>query len=206
MRFFTSDTHFSHERILVLGEGRPFKSIGHMNQALIENAWSVMSDEDELYHLGDAAMGNFDESIKILAAMPGRKKFLIPGNHDKVFPRLNKASRIERFTPMYEDAGYEVMNIHELITLDLGNGDLREVRLSHVPYSPERFEGARGDKLAFARPVDDGKWLIHGHTHSSEKQSEHPREIHVGVDANNWTPVSEYDIIAHIQNNEMSKE
>lgn len=205
MRFFTSDSHFSHERILVLGTGRPFTSVGHMNRALIENAWRVMSDDDELYHLGDAAMGNFDESVKLLAQMPGRKKFLVPGNHDKVFPRLNSANRIARFTPMYEEAGYEVLNIHELITLDLGDRDHREVRLSHVPYSPERFEGSRGDKLAFARPVDDGKWLIHGHTHSTEKLSSHPREIHVGVDANNWTPVSEQAIIERIKESEKNQ-
>lgn len=205
MKFFTSDSHFSHTRILELGEGRPFKSIDHMNQVLIENAWSVMGEDDELYHLGDAAMGNFEESIKLLASMPGRKKFLIPGNHDKVFPRLNSAARIARFTPLYEDAGYEVLNIHELITLDMGDGHEREVRLSHVPYSPERY-ARRGDKLAFARPVDDGKWLIHGHTHSADKISEHPREIHVGVDANNWTPVSERTIVDHMKNVEFRKE
>lgn len=197
MKFFTSDTHFGHARILELGAGRPFKNLAHMHSIILKNAWAKVGPEDDLYHLGDAALGNFDESLKVLAAMPGRRKFLIPGNHDKIFPRLNTVTRIARFAPMYESAGFEILELHPLITLD-ADGEPIEVRLSHVPYSPERYSG-REDKLAFARPVDDGKWLIHGHTHSSEKASEHPREIHVGVDANNWTPVSELEIIERIR-------
>lgn len=197
MIFFTSDWHLHHARILELGAGRPFRDLAHMHSVLLSNAWSVMTPDDTLYHLGDAAMGNFEISVKLMEAFPGKEKFLIPGNHDKVFPKLNTVTRIERFKPMYEDAGYKVLNIHELITLDM-DGEPFEVRLSHVPYSPERFEG-RSDKLAFARPEDDGKWLIHGHTHSSEKFSVHPREIHVGVDANDWMPVSEVQIIERIK-------
>ena len=197
MRFFTSDTHIGHTNILTLGDGRPFRDLAHMHSVLLKNAWETVGPEDELYHLGDAALGTFEDSLKVLAAFPG-KKYLVPGNHDKIFPRLNTATRIERFKPMYEDAGYEVLDLHPTITFDV-DGKLIEVRLSHVPYSPERYSG-RSDKLAFARPEDDGKWLIHGHTHSKDKISEHPREIHVGVDANNWTPVSELTIIERIRN------
>lgn len=197
MKFFTSDSHIGHARILELGKGRPFRNLAHMHSILLANAWKVMTPDDELWHLGDAAMGNFDDTIKILASYPG-KKFLVPGNHDKVFPKLNTASRIERFKPLYEAAGFQVMDIHHLITLDADGGEPVEVRLSHVPYSPERYEG-RSDKLAFARPENDGKWLIHGHTHSTEKRSDNIREIHVGVDANDWTPVSELDILKQIR-------
>jgi calcineurin-like phosphoesterase family protein len=197
MRFFTSDSHIGHTNILTLGDGRPFRDLAHMHSVLLKNFWAAMGPEDELWHLGDAALGNFEDTVKILAAFPGDKKFLVPGNHDKVFPRLNTATRIERFKPMYENAGYKVLELHPLITLEI-DGEPLEVRLSHVPYSPERYSG-RTDKLAFARPEDDGKWLIHGHTHSAEKASEHPREIHVGVDANAWAPVSEATIIERIR-------
>lgn len=193
MKYFTSDSHFGHARILELGDGRPFKSVNHMNQFLVEEAWKVMSPDDTLYHLGDMAMGNFEESIAIAASLPGVKKFLIPGNHDKIFPKLNTVSRIERFKPMYEDAGFEVLDLQETVEIE-ADGVIHDFLMSHVPYSPERFEG-RSDKLAFARPEDTGMWLIHGHTHSRDKFSDHPREIHVGVDANNWRPVSEIEII-----------
>ncbi len=196
MRFFTSDWHVGHQNILHLGAGRPFRDLAHMHSTLLKNAWETMGPEDELYHLGDIAMGTFEDSLKVIAAFPG-KKYLVPGNHDKIFPKLNTETRIARFLPMYEDAGYEVLELHPTITM-IVNGEPLEVRLSHVPYSPERYEGRR-DKLAFARPEDDGKWLIHGHTHSDEKVSEHPREIHVGVDANDWAPVSELEIIRRIE-------
>lgn len=197
MKYFTSDSHLGHTNILKLGAGRPFRDLAHMHSIFLKNAWDVVGPDDDLYHLGDAAMGNFDDTIKLLAAFPGRNKFLVPGNHDKIFPGLNTVSRIERFTPMYEDAGYTILELHPLITLE-ADGESFEVRLSHIPYSLERYTG-RSDKLAFARPIDDGKWLIHGHTHSSDKLSDNPREIHVGVDANDWTPVSELTIIEQIR-------
>lgn len=197
MKFFTSDSHLGHERILHLGDGRPFRDLSHMHSVTLANAWRVMSPDDELYHLGDGAMGNFDDTLKLLASYPGRM-FLVPGNHDKVFPRLNTVSRIERFRQRYEEAGITVLDIHHRLTLDGDGLEPIEVLLSHVPYSPERYEG-RADKLAFARPVDEGQWLIHGHTHSHERFGEHPREIHVGVDANNFTPVSELEILKHIR-------
>lgn len=192
MKHFTSDSHFGHTNILTLGEGRPFRDLSHMHSVILNNAWATVGPEDDLYHLGDAAMGNFEDTVKLLKALPGKRKYIVPGNHDKIFPKLNTVSRIERFTPMYEDAGFTVLPLHPIITVEV-NGTSVDVRLSHVPYSPERY-GGRKDKLAFARPEDDGMFLIHGHTHSSEKFSDHSREFHVGVDANNYTPVSETTI------------
>lgn len=196
MKYFTADTHIGHANILHLGAGRPFRDLAHMHSVLLKNAWATVGPDDELYHLGDAAMGNFEDSIKVLAAFPG-KKFLVPGNHDKIFPKLNTVTRIERFKPMYEDAGYEVLELHHTLELTV-DGKPLEVLLAHIPYSPEQY-GGRSDKLAFARPEDKGLWLIHGHTHSQETATDHPREIHVGVDANNWTPVSELEIIERIR-------
>lgn len=196
MRYFSSDFHLGHTNILVLGDGRPFRDLAHMHSVIFKNAWDTVGVDDEFYLLGDIAMGNFEETLKIVAALPG-KKFLVPGNHDKIFPKLNTATRIERFKPLYEAAGLTVLPLWHEIDVEL-DGVVHRVRLSHVPSSPERY-GGRSDKLAFARPMDDGKFLIHGHTHASEKFSENPREIHVGVDANDWAPVSEDSIKARMR-------
>lgn len=190
-RWFSSDLHLGHTNILHLGDGRPFKDLAHMHATFMKNFWDNVAPEDELYLLGDIAMGVFEDSLKIVQALPG-KKFLIPGNHDRVFPKLNTESRISRFKPLYEEAGLEVLSLWHEIQIEV-DGVVYDVRLSHVPSSPERYEG-RADKLAFARPIDDGKFLIHGHTHSSEKISDNPRELHIGVDANDWSPVSEEEI------------
>lgn len=43
--FFTSDTHFGHANIINLCN-RPFKDVNHMNDMLVENWNSVVSDEE----------------------------------------------------------------------------------------------------------------------------------------------------------------
>lgn len=55
--FFThiiSDTHFSHEKIISLGE-RPFSSVREMDEALIKNWNSVVPKDGIVLHLGDFA-------------------------------------------------------------------------------------------------------------------------------------------------------
>lgn len=52
MIWFTSDTHFGHERILEF-TNRPFDNIREMNDALIANINEKIKPEDELYILGD---------------------------------------------------------------------------------------------------------------------------------------------------------
>lgn len=54
--FFTSDTHFGHANIINLCN-RPFKDVNHMNDMLVENWNSVVSDDDTVFHLGDFALG-----------------------------------------------------------------------------------------------------------------------------------------------------
>lgn len=197
MKWFTSDWHLGHANILKLGQGRPFENLSHMHSVLLENAWELVRPEDELWHLGDLAMGNFDQSMEVAKAFPGARKFLIPGNHDKVFPKLNGPNRVERFKEIYESAGYKVLGLQEQVVLE-GGGNRQEVLLSHIPYSFIVRDSHRAAKLAFAVPEDRGQWLVHGHTHSSSKTSSHPRELQIGVDANDWRPVSELELLERI--------
>ena len=46
------------------------------------------------------------------------------------------------------------------------------------------------------RPDDTGGWLLHGHIHENWRQRD--RQINVGVDAWDFTPVSEEQIAALI--------
>lgn len=52
MVYFTSDTHFNLQRTLELSR-RPFDSVEHMNNILIQNWNRVVKPEDTVYHLGD---------------------------------------------------------------------------------------------------------------------------------------------------------
>lgn len=79
--FFTSDTHFSHERIIQLCN-RPFSSIEEMDEKIIENWNDVVKPNDTIYHLGDFSFNKEKKDSHFLHRLNG-KKHLIKGNHDK---------------------------------------------------------------------------------------------------------------------------
>lgn len=71
---FTSDTHFGSERVLVLSR-RPYKSVEEMDKELIRNWNESVSNDEDVYHLGD--FGNYD----IVSKLNG-KIHLILGNYE----------------------------------------------------------------------------------------------------------------------------
>ncbi|MDO9706910.1 metallophosphoesterase family protein [Paracraurococcus lichenis] len=79
--FFTSDTHFGHGGALGL-YGRPFASIAAMDAAMVERWNATVGPEDEVWHLGDVALGRAVAGLeKTLAGLAGRKH-LVTGNND----------------------------------------------------------------------------------------------------------------------------
>lgn len=79
--WFTSDTHFGDPRILRI-DRRPFRDLPSHDAALIANWNAVVAPEDEVWHLGDFALGPSDEAVAgILAGLNGTKH-LIVGNND----------------------------------------------------------------------------------------------------------------------------
>ncbi|MEV8274317.1 metallophosphoesterase [Microbacterium sp. NPDC077184] len=176
--FVTSDTHFSHARISELA-GRPFESVEQMDSELIRRWNEAVGPDDVVLHLGDVALGPIAESMPLTAQLNGRK-FLVPGNHDRVSPATQSPSAIERFTPLYEQAGWTVLP--EVI-----EGARRGVRLlaSHYPYSGDTQEQ---DRHASHRPIDHGTPLLHGHTHD-RWNGPVGNQFHVGIDAFAYAPI-----------------
>ncbi|KAB1076065.1 metallophosphoesterase [Methylobacterium planeticum] len=79
--YFTSDTHFGDPRILRL-DRRPFPDLDAHDAALIANWNAVVSPEDEVWHLGDFALGPPEERVRaILSGLNGVKRLII-GNND----------------------------------------------------------------------------------------------------------------------------
>ena len=79
--FFTSDTHFSHARIIELCK-RPFSSMEEMDETMVRRWNERVRPNDTVYHLGDFTLKGADVGSKILARLMGRKT-LIVGNHDR---------------------------------------------------------------------------------------------------------------------------
>lgn len=79
--WFTSDTHFGDPRILRI-DRRPFPDLPSHDAALIANWNSVVAPDDEVWHLGDFALGPTDDRVaEILAELHGTKHLII-GNND----------------------------------------------------------------------------------------------------------------------------
>lgn len=101
-KFVISDTHFGHYNIIKLCN-RPFNDENDMNKILIENWNSVVSDDDEVYHLGDFSFYKDDvKNKKIFNSLRG-KKFLIKGNHDKNSINLNWVKVYDYFELNYNE-------------------------------------------------------------------------------------------------------
>lgn len=182
--WFTSDQHFGHVRINELA-GRPFATVEEATETMVERWNANVGVRDTVYVLGDACMGDLVTSLAVIPRLNGLK-FLVPGNHDRV-SSLYKGSAQKKgeWNVAYREAGFRVLP--EQCAMMVRS---HVVMLCHFPYDGDSHGE---DRYAAARPIDDGRRLLHGHTHSKEKVR--GRQIHVGVDAWDFTPVSEEQLM-----------
>lgn len=90
--WFTSDTHFNHERIIALAN-RPFDTVEEMNETMISNWNARVAPGDRVFHLGDFGFENVairqsEYSLDKIDDRLNGNKTLIRGNHDKPLHRL----------------------------------------------------------------------------------------------------------------------
>ena len=78
---FTSDTHFGDPRVLRI-DRRPFTSVEAHDEGLIQRWNAVVGPADDVWHLGDFALGLTPERTRgLLGRLHGRKHLLV-GNND----------------------------------------------------------------------------------------------------------------------------
>ena len=170
MIWFSSDSHYFHSNIIKYCN-RQFATLDEMHSELICRWNRVVKDGDIVYFLGDFSFGDIELGKEILAKLNGYK-ILISGNHD----RGNLA--------MLEMGFNEV---HKMLTLDIEG---ENVLLCHYPYRPLQTEQTSEYELKHMkkRPINKGKWLLHGHVHDSWKQK--GKMINLSVEMWKYTPVS----------------
>jgi len=179
--FLTSDTHFDHGNIIKFCD-RPFKDVEEMNYKLIDN-WNKKVPQDGLvFHLGDFAWGGYEGWKKIREQLNG-DIILIKGNHDQ----KNMSSTAEQEL-------FKYVTWQMLIEIEG-----RKVILNHFPF------------LCYAGVYREPKKLVYslyGHVHSGprKKGQDIPRLVHtyptqydVGVDNNEYEPISWYEVNEKIQ-------
>jgi calcineurin-like phosphoesterase family protein len=186
--FFTSDLHIGHANVIKFSN-RPFRDVEHMHQSLIKRFNAVLTDHTVLYVLGDVGICGSEMMADVIGQIKGTK-VLILGNHDK------------KSNAMY-NIGFDVVLNNAMMMIA---GEI--VTMSHCPLLGvyrENTEGMRnhdgtenwhGELRKKARPFtmkDNGQFHLHGHIHSpngGKSQKILGRQFDVGVDANNYRPVS----------------
>ena len=183
--WFSSDLHFGHRNIIEYC-GRPFADTDEMNHALIARWNEVVAPGDEVWVLGDVALGRIADTLPLVGALHGTKH-LVSGNHDRCWP--GNGPKATEWEARYLDAGFTSLH-HGTATLEVGG---RRVLACHFPYQGDSHDY---DRHPEARPIDDGSWLLHGHVH--ERWRQRGRMINVGADAWDCRPVSDAALAALI--------
>lgn len=146
-----------------------------MNEGLIRNYNSVVKPGDTVIWVGDSFFCGSQKAQLIMNRLNG-KKILVTGNHDGSLTNSM-------------NCGFDF--VCEKLILKIAN---EEVWVTHYPYAePKWFTIMK--KLSFQKETryldrrlkNEGKWLLHGHTHSKYKLRK--KEIHVGVDAWGYKPI-----------------
>jgi calcineurin-like phosphoesterase family protein len=197
-KFFSSDLHFGHARIQEFQPNRPQGTIDEMNEFLIANWNETVDPTDTVYFLGDAAMGKIDASLPLIGRLNGHI-YCVGGNHDRYTKsyRNQTAEKRDEWLQKYRNAGFnDAWDGTVTLTIE-GHG---VVDMCHFPYlgvedhvSDEDRGGQNYDRW---RPVDSGRFLLHGHVHGKYGAVTGPRSIDVGIDVPEWgmRPVSENQI------------
>ncbi len=165
--YFTSDTHFSHYNIMKY-TSRPFNTTHEMNEAMIENWNKVVPANGIVFHLGDFAWKQVETWKEIREKLNG-KIHLIYGNHDEKL--------LKQIKDLFEEiTNYKEINIDDLDST-YSNG-LQNIVLFHYP-------------IRSWNRMFHGSFHLSGHCHPKTQQAnEHEAWMDVGVDANDFTPVS----------------
>lgn len=174
--FFTSDTHFGHANIIRFCN-RPFQNVEEMNEVLIENWNKVVSKDDTVFHLGDFAFGGSSVWNSIIPRLNGHINLIID-NHDRKNLRQGYMLYFDMVVPQLQ------IEIED-----------NSIYLNHYPF------------LCYGGSYR-GVWQLFGHVHSgpqadgldiSRLRVLLPTQYDVGVDNNNFTPISYREVKEKIE-------
>ena len=179
MIYFTSDNHFCHSNII--GScNRPFNNVNTMNKEMIDRWNSLVTQTDEVYILGDFLYrGTAKDANNILSRLKG-KKYLIKGNHEKYLS-----------DPDFHQNAFEWIKDYYVLTYQG-----IEFVLFHFP-------------ILFWHKSHRGSIHLYGHVHNNSDFDNIGEKlkvlgsnaINVGVDVNDFYPVSIKQIISYVDKN-----
>lgn len=172
--YLTSDLHLGHDREFIWGS-RGYESITEMNLDYVIKWNTTVSDDDDIYILGDLMLGD-KSNIKYLEQLKG-KIHIVLGNHD---------------TSTREEMYRELPNVVEVECAIRLNYKKYHFFMTHYPCMTGNLEKESLKQMTLN---------LYGHTHQATNfYEDRPYMYHVGVDSHNGYPVLLDDIIFEMNN------
>lgn len=185
--WFTSDTHYNHANICSATTKwvnaqrltREFKSLSHMNDALVNNINAVVGENDVLIHLGDWSFGGFDSIAEFRNRLVCKNIHIVLGNHDHHIQR-NKEGVQSLFKSVHE---YLYLNVVRPGVTKKDAMDRHDFVCMHYP-------------IASWNNMNSGVIHLHGHVHLKPNVRLHKgKAMDVGCEGNNLDPISLDEIL-----------
>lgn len=164
--YFTSDLHIGHDKVeharrpLVVSWWQEGGRDGVRHDTIIRDMLrETLTKRDQLWILGDISSGGSGGQRAALTMLKGVRDetgvqlHLIPGNHDGCHPQHRTA---KKWWPEYLEVFDTIMPFASRSIAG------QKVCLSHYPYIGDHTEEDRHTQW---RLRDEGRWLLHGHTH-----------------------------------------
>lgn len=144
MIYFTSDLHFCHDKEFIY-KPRGYKTVWDMNNDILTKWNKKVTEQDDVFVLGDIMLNNDMEGLKLLSSLRG-KIHIILGNHDT-------SNRILQYKHCH--------NVVEVVYATVLDYAKYHFYLSHYPTITSNHET---DKPLKSRLLN-----LFGHTHSTDK-------------------------------------
>jgi calcineurin-like phosphoesterase family protein len=195
---FTSDWHIGHESVLSFSN-RPFPNLEKMHSSLIKSYNAMATEKTTGYFLGDMGLGNQSITKEVVNQLKGTK-VLVLGNHDKNHNAMYNMG----FDVVLNSASIYICK--QLVTLThcplIGLYRENTIGMKHYVEGDNWHGESRKGVEKFAIP-NNGQFHLHGHIHSpngGKSTRIAGRQLDVGVDANNYRPLTISNIEKFIQN------
>ena len=161
--YLTSDLHFGHDREFIW-KVRGFLSLEQMNIAYVDRWNAIVTDEDDVYILGDVILGD-KSNIEYVKKLKG-KIHIVLGNHD---------------TATREAMYRELPNVVEVAEVGIRlKYKKHHFVLTHYPMMTGNLEKESLKQMTLN---------LYGHTHqTSNFYNDMPFMYHVGVDSHDGYP------------------
>lgn len=173
--FFISDTHFGHDWMINFNN-RPYVDSEEMDSAMIENWNRTVPAEGLVFVLGDIGDTDQKRIIEVFNQLHG-EKILIRGNHENIY---HEESLQSIFSEIYD-------LLYVRIQDDIDDKS-QDIVLCHYPM----FDWDN---------YFQGSWQLFGHLHTRElpefktlKSKLFAEQYDVGVENNNYRPISYYEV------------